>query len=112
MERITRTYAIILLAISLILGLLGILTPPVSYGLPLFLLGVVMLNLSTYFEKRSKWNNGICKVNGLPWEMFDVVWYTEKDFDYMFKADNQVLTVDPREINIIAYKGKNKLGKV
>ncbi len=37
-----------------------------------------------YFSEKRKWNNGVCKDNGIPWKYFD----TDSQGGRGYKADN------------------------
>lgn len=49
----------------------------------------IILGLVAWWLERKIWNNGICKVNGLPWEYFD----TDSQGGKMYRAGDYTCTI-------------------
>lgn len=76
------------------------------------LIGLFLINYIGHIEQMSKWNHGICKETGIPWEFIECVEYIEtKDWVFYSKVNNinETLFISPCSIIHKEYKGSKNL---
>ena len=65
----------------------------------LFLALIVFGNTRIRKKQKEIWNDGICKEYNEPWELVDIVDYSDLSWDYEFKCRDKQFLVSPMWIS-------------